>query len=174
MSGYRDDTLAAQARIAELEAEVAALRSQLAQSPATQGRIAELHQRREDAVFALAATRRAAKKLVTIAAAVVGVASLMFVAAIASLGESGHPMNAAVLSLCVGLPIVFSVWYLQTPKVYEHERAIADLDRQIHALLVPGAEQVRVADPPVRVATEAPVEDDLESEPDAKQRRARG
>jgi len=95
MSGYRDNLGAALARVAQLEEEIAHLRRQLQQTPALQARLAELRRRRSAALESVRLVDRGTRKALMISLALALVASLAFVASIASLGRLGQPKPAA-------------------------------------------------------------------------------
>jgi len=159
VSGYRDDLDAAAARIAQLEAEVAELRRRLARSPAAQERIAALRARRDVAVEALRSAEWRAKRNVGLAVVFALGGVLAFVLSIASLGSSGHPVNAAILGFSLSVPLVaFTAWWGAWRKL-PHVKTVAALEREL-ADAMASADDIRVADA-VRVAL-----DDEASEPE--------
>ena len=104
--GYRGELDAAHARIAALEGELAAERAAQALPEVVRARVAELEAARAVAVSTLAAYD-ARTPLVLATSAVVGLLGTGgFVASIAMLGDSGHPVNAGLLGLALTLFLV--------------------------------------------------------------------
>ena len=165
MTGYRDDIEAAQARIAQLEAEVADLRRELAREPATKARLVELRAHRADAVAELARVEQSARSWRSVAMALGLVGAIGFVGTIASLGHEGHPINAAALSLLVVASMVLVVDWIGGSRRRERARAVEEVDRAIAKVLEPTV-RARVAEPGVRVGSIA------EEEPNDAEARA--
>lgn len=163
MAAYRDDIDAARARIAQLEAEVEELRGALARTPELRARLAQLEQRRADAFERLRAQRASARTAFRIAVAVVVAAGLAFVGTIASLGASGHPLNAAIVATIVGAPLIAIAWLFVRRGVEACEEDVRAVERQVgEALALETA--VRVEAPGVRIAA-SPMEEGIEKEP---------
>jgi hypothetical protein len=163
VSGYRDDLDAAQNRIARLEAEVAELHAQLEQTPAQQARLAELQQRRDDAMDLVRRAGHEMRRALVVAGAFGLAAAFVFVAAIVSMGSSGHPLNAAIFSGAVIAPVLVVIAWVGGARRDARVKDVVALDRQI-AELSTQADRVRVAAPRARVAGET--EDDARVEAD--------
>jgi hypothetical protein len=155
--GYRGDLEAALARVAQLEAEIAALRGQLEATPAMQAHLSDLQSRRTAAQARFRDAERSARVSLTIAIAVVLTGAVAFVGTIAAM-PSGHPLNATLLSLVVGAPIVAYFAWAGSERRTSSMEAVDALDREIAAPLQP-ARMARIATPAIRVAEE------LEEEP---------
>jgi hypothetical protein len=165
VSGYRDDLDAAQARIARLEAEVADLHAQLEQTPAQQARVAELRQRRADAIEAVRRTEAATRRALTIAGALGLAGGLVFVGIIASMGSSGHPLAAAALSVCVIAPVLAIMAFIGDARRNARAKDVTELDRRIAELSTrPERTRVSAAAPRARVAVETAVAADVDAD----------
>lgn len=164
MPGYRDELEAARARIDLLETEVAELRGQLQQTPAVQARLAELQRKQSVARDALRAAQKDTRSRLRAVLLLGGGATLVFVAAIASMGSSGHPLNALVFSLLTVAPLAVLVALIGRSQRRAREAEVEALDRAIALLLADGP-RVAVTEG-VRVASGAGARQPSEEQPE--------
>jgi len=148
---YRDALAAAHERIASLEREVADLERERAQAPERRARQLELSVARKRLQLELERARGDRRRIL-IGVAIFGfVGTAIFTAVIASLGPSGHPLNAFLVGAVASLALLAIVFGLSGTRARKAQDDLARLDAEAIELMGP----VRVPDERIRVEDRA-------------------
>jgi hypothetical protein len=134
MAGYRDELDAALARVQQLEAEVAGLRSELQQSPELRTRLVALERHRTEALKTLRRAQQSARTRLRVTFGLALAASAAFIAAIVAMGDAGHPVHAALMSLVVSSFIVGFVGWIGATSENARARELSAIEDEIAAV----------------------------------------